>query len=45
MSATPVIPGYAYLVKGHGINTVILASNAAEAICTATDILILFGGE
>ena len=40
MSATPLIPGRLYRVRGSGLELDVIATHPCEALCIAIDILI-----
>lgn len=45
MSASPIIPGHAYRVRGMGLDFTALASHPVDAICVGIEILIAQGAE
>ena len=40
MRATPVIPGRAYHITGHGLDVTVLASHPVDAIVVGIEILL-----
>jgi hypothetical protein len=45
MSATPIVPGRAYRVRGMGLDFTALVPDACAAICLGVEILITQGAE
>jgi hypothetical protein len=45
MSASPLVPGRLYRVRGPGFTADVKAENAAAAICVGIEIIIVLMGE